>query len=293
MRVTNKMMTDMVQANLHRTTSRLARLQDQISSGKQLLRPSDDPAGLTRALALRRAVGEGEQYLRNIDSASGWLGATDTALARATDLLGRANQIGLRGSNDTWSQQERSAIAGEVDQLIQELGQIGNTTFGDQYLFAGFKQGQVPFAVVDGPPSSATFQGDDGDLLRSVGVGTKVAVNVHGDAFTTALTALAGLRDALNAGDATQIRPRLADPDGGRAQLAGARADAGARANRLEHAAKQITSGLIDLKAQLSQIEDVDEAATAVAFTTEETLYRSALATAAKVIQPSLVDYLT
>ncbi len=293
MRITNRMMADAVQRNLQRGTANLARLQDQLASGKQLRRPSDDPAAVARALALRRNIAESDQYLRNIEVARGWLGATDAALEQATDIIERATSLAIKGASGTLGAAEMAAIAEEADELLHSLLQVANGKHGDEYIFGGYVQDQEPFVLTAGPPTAVAYQGDGGVIRRSIGQGIKVTVNVHGgQVFGPAFTALIGLHDDLAAGDQTAVRARLDELWNAGEDIGAGRAEVGARANRLEQTAVQLSAVQLEWQAQLSRLEDTDIAEASVAYATGETVYQAALATAAKLLQTSLIDYL-
>src|SRR5689334_6152886 len=111
MRVTQRMMVEQLQRNINYNTENLGTLQDQLSSGKRLRRPSDDPPALSLAMRLKVTGDQDVQYLRNIDSAKGWLSATDSALSQLSSVLTRARDVALRGSSDTNGPEERKQLA--------------------------------------------------------------------------------------------------------------------------------------------------------------------------------------
>ncbi|MDA8216034.1 MAG: flagellar hook-associated protein FlgL [Dehalococcoidales bacterium] len=300
MRVTNKMMANLVTANLRRNAERLAASHERLSTGRRLNRPSDDPSALSRALSVRRTIGENEQYMRNIDNASGWLSATDVALARVGDLVTRASDLAARGANDTLGAEQRTAMAGEVTQLLEDLLQVANSSHGDDYLFAGVEQGQAPYTA-DDPllPTNVTYQGA-GKLERTIGADAKMAINPAdgGDAFEfapgrTVFDALISLRDALLANDQATISASLDDLDSAQTHVSSLRAAIGAKVTRLQHAGDQLKAGQVEMQAQLSKDQDLDVAEELMNYSTGETTYKAALGTAAKTLMPSLIDYLT
>lgn len=293
MRITNKMMADAVQRNLQRGTANLARLQNQLASGKRLRQASDDPAAVARALALRRNLVENDQYLRNIEAARGRLAATDAALQQATDVIERALILAEKGANDALGAEEMAAIAEEADELLYSMLQVANGKNGDEFMFGGYVQAREPFALTAGPPATVVYQGDAGVIRRSIGQGIKVVVNVAGEqVFGPAFAALIRLRDDLTAGDHAAVRARLDELWQAGEAIGSARAEVGARVNRLQQTAVQLTAVSSEWQAQLSRLEDTDIAEATVAYATGETIYKVALATAGKLLQTSLIDYL-
>src|SRR4051812_31167216 len=138
MRITDRLLVDKVLANIQLNESRLSTFQDQVSSGKRISVPSDDPTGTVRSLTLRSNDNETQQSQQNVDLASAWLNATDTALQDVSSIVQRARELAVQGANETLSQQETSALSTEVDQLIGHVLQLANTRNGDRYIFGGF-----------------------------------------------------------------------------------------------------------------------------------------------------------
>ena len=293
MRVTNKMAVERVKANLQTTMARLAEAQDRMSTGKRLRRPSDDPPALSRALTLRRSIAENEQYLRNLGSATTWLASTDGALESAADLMTRAIALATRGANGTWGPEQMQAMSVEVDSMLDELVQTANSSFGGDFLFSGFKQGEPPFALSAGR-SQVDYLGDTGLVQRTIGPATAIAVGVPGqDAFADAFASLIALRDTLASGDAVAVSQQLADLQAAQNCVLAIRAKVGAQANYLEEIQLMLRNGQIEMKARLSQDEDIDIAEATTQYALDEIMYKAALVTTAKALAPSLIDYLT
>jgi flagellar hook-associated protein 3 FlgL len=293
MRVTNMMMFDGVQRQLQRRTSSLAEAQDKLASGKRLTKPSDDPMAVARAMALRRAIAENEQYDLNADAASSWISASDSALESADNVLLRAHDLALRGATSSLSGTERQALAAEVDQLLQEMVDQANTKFGDDYLFAGFKNDQPPFVTTGSPPTAVNYQGDSGQLSRSVGQGRTVTVNLEGQTtFQPAMQALLDLRDALESGDGNDVANMLPSLESAEEVLSAGRGELGARANGVKEVIEQLETFQVELKARLSRDEDLDLQEAALTFSLDETTYKASLATASSMLSATLIDYL-
>src|ERR1700716_2619227 len=117
MRITLGMMADSSLRNIQANQSRLETLQQQLTSGTQITKPSDDPIGAAQALSLQESLDQSTQYGRNIDQATAWLNSTDAALGSVTDTLHRARELALQGANGTLTAVDRSAIQAEITQL--------------------------------------------------------------------------------------------------------------------------------------------------------------------------------
>src|SRR5919199_576892 len=173
MRITDRLLVDKVLGNIQRTEGRLSSIQDQVSTGRRISVPSDDPTGSVRSLTLRSNDDETQQAQQSLDLADAWLNATDTALQDVNGIVQRARELAVQGANETLSQQETNALSTEVDQLIGHVLQLANTRDGDRYIFGGFGTKSPSFdlldrdGVVTSDPAAATswqYNGDNGSI---------------------------------------------------------------------------------------------------------------------------------
>ena len=168
----------MRQASLERSSANMDKIQQQLSTGRQISVSSDDPAGAALALGHRRSISFENQMRRNLESGRAVLNAGEAALGSGTDLLQRARELTVSASSGTLSQSDRSVIALEIDHIIGGLAQLANTQFGGAYLFSGHQSNVPAYAVTGSPPTAVTYQGDAGQRLRRVSEQDTVAVNV-------------------------------------------------------------------------------------------------------------------
>ncbi|MBI3968727.1 MAG: flagellar hook-associated protein FlgL [Chloroflexi bacterium] len=294
MRVTNRMIQDTVITHISLNARRVEELESQLTSGKKISRPSDDPPAVVRALAFEAGITAGEQYLRNMDMSLAWLHATDATLESGTQLLQRARELAVQGASDGQSSQQRDAIAGEIDQILEQMVVIGNSSLRGQRLFAGLKTDANPFTLNAGPPTTVSYAGDSGQMVREIDSGTTVQINMPGDSFLPQVfTALIDLRDDLRAGNSTAVGSSdLGAIDTAMDRLLEVRSDVGARVNRLENAVERQELIQVRLQELLSKTEDVDMAQAISNFALQENVYKASLAAGAKALQPSLLDYL-
>lgn len=304
MRVTNGMMVDHVMRNLQNNLRRMDRLSEQLSSGRRIQVPSDDPAGAAEALRLQSALGETKQYRQNIEDAVSWMNSTDAALAEMGSALQRARELAVYGSTDSLSNLDRQAIADEVDQLLQHLVQVGNTQHGGRYIFAGQQTLTAPFAATVGAVPggvggalgivSVSYQGDTGTIESEIAPGITMRWNTPGnDVFQPAFDALISLRDNLRSGNSTQIsQVDLANLDQAVDSTLRWRADNGAKVNRLEVTKGRLDDLEVNLTKLVSKVEDADIAEVVMQLAQAESVYKAALGTGARIIQPTLLDFL-
>jgi flagellar hook-associated protein 3 FlgL len=284
------MLTATFMRDLNNNLRSLAKYQHQLASGKRVSRPSDDPVAIVHSLRLRSDLGDIEQFAKNVDHALSWLNLTDTALSQAGDILQRARELAVYGANGTLPQESRNALAEEVRQLFDQLVQVGNTTYAGQYIFAGTETKTAPFKP-DG-----TFIGNAGAKETEIGTNQKLQYNLTGDAVfkqPDAFQALTDLITHLETGATDQISSAdIAAIDQAIDHLLAVRAEVGARVNRLEMTKSRLDDANINFTDLLAKVEDVDVAQTIMELKNQENVYRAALATGARIIQPTLVDFL-
>lgn len=294
MRIPDRILTDSIRASLGLNTARLAKVEKEISTGRRINAPSDDPAGAATALRLRTDVSTSEQYARTVDAASSRLSAADTALGSLTDALQRARELAVQAGDGSLGPGQLQALGTEVNQILLHAVQIGNTNFGGQYIFAGTKTTTTPFAAAGAAPPTVTYNGNANPIALDVGQGAQVQVDVPGAAtFMPAMSALVQIRDALNAGDAAAVAAAgLPALDSAIDTALETRGTLGARVNRLESLSIRMEDERTNLQSLTSQIEDIDITDTIVRLNSARNVYEASLGAAAKAIQPTLVDFL-
>jgi len=274
----------------------LARAQHQTSTGKRVLTPSDDPVGIALALGLRRDQGANEAWGRNIDDSLTWMNTTDRALGQALDVVQRAHELAVQGGNGTLSADSRALIAAEVETLKSQFVEIGNSSIGGRFIFGGTATDRQPFDPVT---ETATAPINTNLMNREVAQGSVISVNITADrlqdppgATPDIFTVLDGLATALRNNDSAGIAAALGQFDVHQDNISALRGEEAAKINRLELTSSRFQAQEIATNEQLSRIEDVDMAQAITDVTMRESVYRASLAMGAKVIQPSLVDFL-
>jgi len=297
MRITNQMISNGFLKNLRTNLRGLDSVNRQLSSGRAISRPSDDPVRLQQILKLDTALSQRNQYIRNIEDADSWLTATDAALKQIGDVIVRVKELGVKASNGTNDVDSSNAIALEVGQLLEHLGEVANTVFAGRYVFAGSDTEHQPYDIQlpSAGPASISFTGQVQNVEYEIGQDASIKVNTTGqDAFggRELFEVLDQMRMAILDGDSDALNESLGRLDGSTQTLLAARADVGARMNRLEATKTRYEDDIINMTALKSQSEDADIAQVVMDLKTKETVYQAALAAGAKIIQPSLLDYL-
>ncbi len=165
--------------------ARVAKTQEQISSGTKILTPADDPAGSKKILDLTQSIALHQQYQTNADAAKTRLSFEETALENAGNVLQRVRELAVQGANSTLGPTDRDAIGAEVSNLLDELLQIANSRdSGNEYLFSGYQGNTQPFAR--GAGGSFVYAGDQGQRKLQVGQTLQIGVSDSGaDVFQT------------------------------------------------------------------------------------------------------------
>jgi flagellar hook-associated protein 3 FlgL len=294
MRVTNTMMMQSTIRHLGQSLERLQRGQEQLATGRAILRPSDDPGGTTTAMNLRGELRATDQRSRALDDARTWLGMADASLSTGLDLLARVKQVTVQASNTgAIGPASRAALAAEVYAIRGELLGVANTQHLGRSIFAG---------TVAGPAydASGSYLGDAGAVRREVAPDVTIDVNLTGEAIFGSGAAPEGdlfavlerLATAISSGDPAAIAAEHAHLDAARERVATATGTVGARGSRLESIQWETERRRADLGESLSRLEDVDVAAAILEAKAHENAYTASLQVAARILPPSLVDFL-
>lgn len=291
MRVTEGSATRGSLAGLQYTASRLASLQSQLSSGRQITKPSDSPAGTTTALQLRAKLARMTQYQSNASDALGWLTTVDSSLSSATAQVQKVRTLVLQGLN-TGAADANSAqtLAAQVDQARASLISLSNSSYLGRPVFGGTTAGSQAF---DG---TGSYVGDTGAVTRTVGPNASVDLNTPGTATfgpngNNLFDVLSTISNDLKTNPAA-LTGDLAKLDAAQASLSNSQSLAGAKYQRIQSVQSTASTNTIQLTSQLSDLQDVDLADMAIQVSTASAAYQAALATTAKIQQTSLLDFL-
>ncbi len=290
-RVTQNMVTNRSLTSLQAGLDRLAQTQEKLSTGKNLNRPSDSPTDATTSMKIRVQLAETQQHVRNAQNGLGWLDVTDTTLSGMADNLRRVSELALQGANASITGTTSGALATEVAQIREGLLAQANTSYLDRPIFGGVTSGTQAF------DATGTYVGADAPVQRSVADGVKVRIDVSGTTVVGPNGAnlfddLAALESALRLGDKAAIQAGIAAITDRQRAVSDAQAAVGASYNRVDAAERKGQDALVTLRSALSEVEDTDLPKAMVDLQMHEVAYQAALASTARVMQPSLVDFL-
>lgn len=293
LRVTQNILNQNLLFNLQRTNKTMDRLQEQVSSGRTINKPSDNPVTAVRSMFYRSSLNEIDQYKRNADDGISWMTTTDESLDEVTSVLQRVRELTVQGSNGTNSETDRYAIAEEINQLKEHLGEISNSQIAGKYIFAGSDVKTPPY-------NSATneFSNTNKEKLELVvGQNNTVQINVQGtDVFNNdgaggifkVLSDIVSDFQSPNANTSDHLTQLDSQLD----NVLKERSELGARMNRMELSISRLEGLEVSTTRLLSSEEDVDMAEVITNLKTQENVQRAALSVGARIIQPSLVDFL-
>lgn len=312
LRITQNSMNRTQLAGLNTSLSRLQGTQEQLTTGKRLNRPSDDPVGTVSALRFRDEQRQLQQFGENITDGIARLSALDNALSEVMKPIQTMRTKALAAMNGTLGQQERTAIAQEIRELRQTILQQANSQYAGQPLFGGTTPKDNAF-----DPATGEYLGNELPVNRNVtdapGAAGQINVGVIGTkAFGTALAdpdgadtwdpenpstaskqgALLDLADAIENGKAEGMSKGLEGLDKLRDSILDVQSTVGARVSRLT--GLETLNGKQDdaSKIALSKVEDADFLKAAMDLSIQSNAYQAALSASAKVIQPSLMDFI-
>lgn len=291
MRITNKVLSKGYLTDLNRNLQNMKKLQEQLSSGKEIRRPSDNPFKVARSMELNSSLRANERYQENIDEAIGWLETTDSALGQFGDVLQRIKELVTQGSNGTLGSTEKASIKMEVEQLKGQLSEIGNTAYDGRYIFNGDETTQMPLGN-DGtilyPNANGLKKEFAPGIILDIGITSKNLCNdsAANNVFETIQNIINDLDN--NKSPINNMNELTSHID----NVLMLRGQAGARCNRLETMSEKTTEENYNVTELLSKTEDIDFAQKVMEYSVMESVYTASLQTGAKILQPSLLDFL-
>jgi flagellar hook-associated protein 3 FlgL len=294
MRITQQMMHGNILRNVNTNLEKLNETQQQISTGKVMKRPSDDPLAFEQSVNYRQTLSSNEQYKRNTNKAITAFDEMDMALNQGLTIMHRVRELTVQGANGTIGVEEREKIATEIDQLAKQIREVANLNVNGNYLFNGQKTDIAPFS------NTAPFTANDagtGKVSIEVSRGLKMPLNLEaseafGKTGESIFDTLYEISDKLRNGTTAEISNTLGKLDENTDHMLGALADVGARKNRVELIENRIDEQQINVTRLLSNVEDVNIAEAVMNMKMQEQVYQASLSSSSKIMQMSLMDYL-
>ena len=304
LRVTQGILVQRTLLNIHNQQRDLLDLQTQLASGLRVNAPSDDPIDSRRAVNTRNTISKTEQYLTNLNSGEMLLRESSTTMETVHELITRAHELTLQGANGTYAQEQLDAIAQEMDQVLENLLDTSNHQTADRFIYGGTRTKSEPFVATrdaNGTITAVNYVGNSEYIEIATGDGQRLAINEPGDivfgqpvsaASNSLFEMVINIRDDLLAGNQGDLgNIRLDELDQARKNVGQALARVGSRQNRAERAVIELDDFVLSNQELLSDSIDADFADTIVNLNSQSNAFQAALSAGARVIQPSLLDY--
>lgn len=305
MKVSTSQIFDRATTQMSAQQAKVSEMQTQLATGKQVLRPSDNPEQAALIQRLSTALNRQDVYESNIDSINSRLGAEESALLAAEDVMQRIRELAVQASTDTVSSDGRQIIAAEVTALRDQLVSLANSTdVSGNYVFSGSMVRTLPFS--ENASGDLIYQGDQNRMLVDVSDQRQLALNRPGnEAFSSVLREVDGVSErvsffaviddfstALKDNDQTQLQSSLAEVSDLTQNMAISIADVGSRLRIAESQLDSLTETKLRYQTLLSNAEDLDYATAITQLTSEIMSLEAGQSSFAKISQLSLFDYI-
>ncbi|MQR85604.1 flagellar hook-associated protein FlgL [Bacillus megaterium] len=292
MRVTQGMLAANSLKQISNSYNKLETLQNQLSTGKKITRPSDDPVVATKGMAYRSNLSEVNQYKRNLTEAQSWFDSSESGLEQVNSILQRTKELVVQGLNGTNESDDRQAIAREIEQLKLDYMQVGNTQVAGNYIFNGVNVGAAPISENASGMIESNINLDPFSVEVSKGI--QLRVNIHPENIfgQGAFDLMNNVQTAFERNDVNSLKDLSTQVDTQLSTLLAERSELGARSNRLELIENRLDSQEITATKMLSNNEDADIEKVITDLTVQESVHRAALGVGAQIIQPTLLDFL-
>jgi len=296
MRVNPNMAPDVVAA-VWRTQAQEQSALQELSTGKRVNSPSDDPLASALMVGNQDQSDRVDQYLQNIDSLTSQVQTADTSLNSVVQALTQAISLGVEGSTGTVSDANRQQIAQNLVGIQAQLVQLANTSVGGSYLFGGTASTVAPYTLDSTSPSGVTYNGNSGTNTVQIADGLSVQTNIPGNqlfqnANGDAFGSLQQLITALQTGSVSAAKTATNQLRSALDSVTGQRIFYGNAENQLNSTQTFLHQEKVNLTTQATNLVGADITQVATNLTQAQTAYSATLAAAAKILPTSLLDYL-
>jgi flagellar hook-associated protein 3 FlgL len=308
MKISTQILFDRASDQMSLIQNKLADSQAKLAQGKQLLKPSDSPDQAAVIQRMKSVMGRQESYKNSLNTLNSRLQNEDTTLKSATNLLVRAKEIAVQSANDTLAPVNRKALASELQGVRDQLLSLANAKDNNgNFLFSGSRSDKPAFAS-SGPGQTPLYQGDQTRMTMMVGDQRTIPINRTGtDAFVS-LTRVNELTDKKEGVSFFKVMDDLIAGINNSSQgsmqrgvfemtallngLTLAHADIGTDMNVVEQQTSVVEDTILNLKSNLSTVEDLDYAAAITKMNQQMLSLEAAQSSFSKMSQLTLFNYL-
>ncbi|MHB1684781.1 MAG: flagellin N-terminal helical domain-containing protein [Bacilli bacterium] len=293
MRITQTMMTQQFLSNITNDNQRMSQLEQELSTGKQLNSPSDNPLAVSQDMGIRAILSQTQGYQSTISAGLTWMNNTSGALqSMITGLQTIRTQVveGINATSQTPAVQQ--ALAQTVQQLTAGVYQTLDSQQGNRYLFGGAQTGTAPTASLSGASGALNYQVANNNTIQVNVTASSLFLTTPAGAANTLQQTLTNIVSDLQAGNTQGLQSDLADLSANLNNVVNANADLGTRINRLTALQNQMAQYSTTMTNQKGVIEDANMAQVITQFNTDQTVYTAALKMGSQILLPTLASFL-
>jgi flagellar hook-associated protein 3 FlgL len=300
-RITPTMVSSTVLHNLDAAFAKLNHSSEELSSGKTIAKPSDNPVGTNKALGLQSALEGLSSYGSNVKEAIAWENTATSALSSIGSIVQKLRSLTLEAANGVNNQSNLESIAGEVEQLTESVKMDANARFGDIYIFSGTMTETPPYKE----GAEDTYQGNEGQIARAVAPNSSVQIGASASSLLGNGTAAADgklldvmrtIAQHMREGTPEAVEElRNTDLKGietNEHALIAAEAHIGTTTQQLQVAESRIEELRISTLEALSNVQDTNVAQVSIEYSGQQAAYEAALRSGASIVQMSLLEFL-
>jgi flagellar hook-associated protein 3 FlgL len=303
MRVTNSMMANSHLNNLQTNLQRLDKINLQMDTSKQINKLSDDPFRAIKIINLQSEIEGMDKYNYNCDEIKGFLESTDSALNELGSISMELKEALSQAATGTNGPDEVKSIEKKVNELIKEAGQVLNLSYGRKHILGGTITDEKPFETIENSDGSVTIQVNskhsdpsklDEEMEVELSPGISINYNVNFKDFNgqVNITSLNDISKAFVEGDQEKLGKLIKNVDSFISDIVNARAVAGSKTSTIDVMREKNEENILTMKGELSQKQDVDVMQKYIELNQAQMTYSASLQAGAKIIQPTLLDYL-
>lgn len=296
------MMSSTVGNDLSTNAEKLLDAQTRVTTGKSILRPSDNISGTGKAISLRSSISQIDQSVTNADNLNTSLSVTNSAMNTMVQSMQQAYSLALSMASSAVPEESRASLSTQIDNIMNTLTTAANTEFSGNYIFAGSKTDTKPFAE-NSNSDIPTYNGDNIQTVVQASPGVYVARNITADTIFNIgsssvpgtpdiFTTLKQLKEDIASGDIQSVSDQVASVKANLDNVVALRSQVGSRINRVETLKNNMLDSKVSFTQMLSDTEDIDMADAVVKLNERTNVYQAALSTASKVLNLSLANYL-
>jgi len=290
MRVTSFDKYQMSQHYLSKIDSESVRKQEQIATGKQFSRVSDDPVKVNRSMLMDVTESRINQYQANVNDTKSLLEYMDVTFDSASDALTQAQEIAIKGASATYSDADRVTFSNSIEEIIKQVVGLANSQHLDRYMFSGEKLDTKP---LDYDGTTFTYNGNNNNMDVRVSEDVNVTVSESAaQVFVPALNELVKLRDALKSNNQADIESAMGGVQKETNKFIDNRSKIGVQIESVELLDESYNQVKLDLSTKRKENEDVDMTAAISDFTYMQQIYQATIQSSLKMMQNSILDYI-